>query len=90
MQRRIDAAAEAAGRRPGEIRGILNVSIRIDPDAELQPDVATGSAKQAVSQPRDLLGLAFAGFNFIVSGPGRKADMQRTAEEVLPVLRSTS
>jgi alkanesulfonate monooxygenase SsuD/methylene tetrahydromethanopterin reductase-like flavin-dependent oxidoreductase (luciferase family) len=34
VQRRIDAAAEAVGRRPGEIRGILNVSIRIDPDAE--------------------------------------------------------
>ena len=32
MRRRIDAAAEAAGRRPGEICGILNVSIRTDPD----------------------------------------------------------
>ncbi len=55
MQRRIDAAAEAAGRRPDEIRGILNVSVRIDPDAEPQPDAVTGSAEQTVSQLRDLL-----------------------------------
>jgi alkanesulfonate monooxygenase SsuD/methylene tetrahydromethanopterin reductase-like flavin-dependent oxidoreductase (luciferase family) len=89
MRRRIDAAAEAAGRRPDEIRGILNLSIRIDPDAQPQPDVVTGSAKQVVSQLRDLLGLGFTGFNFIVSGPGRTANMQRIAEEVLPALRST-
>src|SRR5260221_11857076 len=44
MRRRIDAAAEAAGRRPDEIRGILNLSIRIDPDAEPQPDAVTGSS----------------------------------------------
>jgi alkanesulfonate monooxygenase SsuD/methylene tetrahydromethanopterin reductase-like flavin-dependent oxidoreductase (luciferase family) len=89
MRRRIDAAAEAAGRRPDEIRGILNASIRIDPDAQPQPDMVTGSAKQVVSQLRDLLGLGFTGFNFLVSGPGRTANMQRIAEEVLPDLRST-
>jgi alkanesulfonate monooxygenase SsuD/methylene tetrahydromethanopterin reductase-like flavin-dependent oxidoreductase (luciferase family) len=89
MRRRIDAAAEAAGRRPDEIRGILNVSIRIDPDAQPQPDVVTGSASQVVSRLRDLLGLGFTGFNFIASGPGRIANMQRIAEEVLPALRST-
>ena len=88
MRRRIDAAAEAVGRRP-EIRGILNVSIRTDPDAEQQPDAVTGSAEQTVSQLRDLLRLGFTGFNFIASGPDRKADMQRIAEEVLPALRST-
>jgi alkanesulfonate monooxygenase SsuD/methylene tetrahydromethanopterin reductase-like flavin-dependent oxidoreductase (luciferase family) len=89
MRRRIDAAAEAAGRRPDEIRSILNVSIRIDPDVQPQPDVVTGSAQQVASQLQNLLGLGFTGFNFIVSGPGRRANIQRIAEEVLPVLRST-
>jgi alkanesulfonate monooxygenase SsuD/methylene tetrahydromethanopterin reductase-like flavin-dependent oxidoreductase (luciferase family) len=89
MRRRIDAAAEAAGRRPDEIRGILNMNIRIDPNAEPQPDAVTGSAEQVVSQLRNLLGLGFTGFNFIVTSPGRTANMQRLAEEVLPVLRST-
>jgi alkanesulfonate monooxygenase SsuD/methylene tetrahydromethanopterin reductase-like flavin-dependent oxidoreductase (luciferase family) len=89
MRRRIDAAAEAAGRRPDEIRGILNVAVRVHSDAQPQPDMVTGSAKQVVSQLRDLLGLGFTGFNFNVSGPGQTANMQRIAEEVLPVLRST-
>jgi alkanesulfonate monooxygenase SsuD/methylene tetrahydromethanopterin reductase-like flavin-dependent oxidoreductase (luciferase family) len=88
MRRRIDAAAEAAGRRPDQIRGILNLNIRIDPDAQPQPDAVTGSAKQVVSQLRDLRGLGFTGFNFILSGPGRTANMQQIAEEVLPALRS--
>jgi alkanesulfonate monooxygenase SsuD/methylene tetrahydromethanopterin reductase-like flavin-dependent oxidoreductase (luciferase family) len=88
MRRRIDAAAEAAGRRPDQIRGILNLNIRIDPDAQPQPDAVTGSAKQVMSQLRDLRGLGFTGFNFILSGPGRIANMQQIAEEVLPALRS--
>ena len=88
MRQRIDAAAEAAGRRPDQIRGILNVSIRIDPDAQPQPDAVTGTAKQVVSQLRNLLGLGFTGFNFLTSGPDPRANMQRLAEEVLPVLRS--
>jgi alkanesulfonate monooxygenase SsuD/methylene tetrahydromethanopterin reductase-like flavin-dependent oxidoreductase (luciferase family) len=71
------------------IDGILNVNICVDPEAEPQPDVVTGSVRQVVSQLRDLLGLGFTGFNFIVSGHGQIANMQRIAEEVLPVLRST-
>jgi alkanesulfonate monooxygenase SsuD/methylene tetrahydromethanopterin reductase-like flavin-dependent oxidoreductase (luciferase family) len=89
MRQRIDAAAEASGRRPDEIRSILNLSIRIGPDAEPQQDAVTGSAKQAVSQLRQLLGFGFTGFNFLVSGPDQTASLERIAEEVLPALRST-
>lgn len=89
MRRRIDAAAHAAGRRPDQIRGILNTSIRADPGAQPRPDAVTGPAKHVVSQLRDLVALGFTGFNFLFSGPDRRADMQRVAEEVLPVLRST-
>jgi alkanesulfonate monooxygenase SsuD/methylene tetrahydromethanopterin reductase-like flavin-dependent oxidoreductase (luciferase family) len=88
MRRRIDAAAEEAGRRPEEIRSILNVTIGINSDAEPQPDVVTGSARQVVSQLHELVGLGFTGFNFIVSGPRQTASLQRIAEEVLPALRS--
>lgn len=76
-------------RRPDEIRGILNTSIHIDPDIRPQPDTVTGSAEQVISQLRDLLGLGFTGFNFIIPSPDRTATMQRIAEEVLPALRST-
>jgi len=89
MRLRIDAAAEASGRRPEEIRSILNLSISIGPDAQPRPDAVTGSAKQAVSQLRHLLGLGFTGFNFLVSGPDQQATTQRIAEAVLPALRST-
>jgi alkanesulfonate monooxygenase SsuD/methylene tetrahydromethanopterin reductase-like flavin-dependent oxidoreductase (luciferase family) len=89
MRRRIDAAAEAAGRRPGEIRGVLNLSVRIDPAAGPGPDTVTGSAEQVTRQLRDLLSrFGFTGFNFLVTGPDPKAGMQRLAEEVLPELRS--
>jgi len=89
MRHRIDAAADASGRRRDEIRSILNLSIRIGPDAQPQQDMVTGSARQAVSQLRHLLGLGFTGFNFLVDGPDQIATMQRIAEEVLPALRST-
>jgi len=89
MRRRIDAAAEASGRRPDEIRSILNLSIRIGHDAQPQQDAVTGSAEQAVSQLRHLLGLGFTGFNFLVRGPDQIPAMQRIAGEVLPALRST-
>jgi alkanesulfonate monooxygenase SsuD/methylene tetrahydromethanopterin reductase-like flavin-dependent oxidoreductase (luciferase family) len=88
MRRRIDDAAEAAGRRPDDIRGIFNVTIRIDPDARPQPDVVTGTTSQVVSQLEAFLGLGFTGFNFILSRQGQIATMRRIAEDVLPALRS--
>ena len=87
MRRRIDAAAEAAGRRPEDIRGLLNLGVRIDPAAGPQPDLVTGSVPQVVSQLRDLLSLGFTGFNFLLSRP---ADLQGLAAEVLPELRRSS
>jgi len=88
MRHRIDAAGRRRRLRD-EIRSILNLSIRIGPDAQPQQDMVTGSARQAVSQLRHLLGLGFTGFNFLVDGPDQIATMQRIAEEVLPALRST-
>lgn len=88
MRRRIDAAAEAAGRPPEEIRSILNLNIRIDPDAQPQEEAVAGSARDAVGQLRHLLDLGFSGFSFYVSGPDRMTSTQRIAEEVLPALRS--
>jgi alkanesulfonate monooxygenase SsuD/methylene tetrahydromethanopterin reductase-like flavin-dependent oxidoreductase (luciferase family) len=86
MRRRIDEAARAAGRRPEEIRGILNLNLRLDPGAQPQPDSVTGSAAQVVSQLRDLLGLGFTGFNFLIGGPDRGAALRQVAEEVIPAL----
>lgn len=84
MRRRIDAAAEAAGRDPGQIRSILNLNVRLDPGAAPDPDVVTGSAKQVVSQLQELITrYGFTGFNFLPSHPD---DLPRLAEDVLPEL----
>lgn len=88
MRRRIDSAAEAAGRRPDQIRGIFNVSVRIDPTAQPQSAVVTGPATQVVSQLRGFLHLGFTGFNFIINSPDRTAAMRQIAEQVLPALRA--
>jgi alkanesulfonate monooxygenase SsuD/methylene tetrahydromethanopterin reductase-like flavin-dependent oxidoreductase (luciferase family) len=90
MRHRIDAAAEAAGRHPRDIRGILNLGIRIDPGASPQPDLVTGPVPKVLSQLHGLLDLGFTGFSFslLPPGPGRKASMQHIAEELLPALRS--
>ena len=83
MRARIDAAAEAAGRDPAQIRSILNLNIRIDP-ADPQPDMITGSVKQVVSQLQDLVTrYGFTGFNFMIKNPD---DLRRVAEEVIPSL----
>jgi hypothetical protein len=90
MRHRIDAAAEAAGRHPQDVRGILNLGIRIDPGASPQPDLVTGPVPKVLSQLHGLLDLGFTGFSFslLPPGPGRKASMQHIAEELLPALRS--
>jgi alkanesulfonate monooxygenase SsuD/methylene tetrahydromethanopterin reductase-like flavin-dependent oxidoreductase (luciferase family) len=84
MRRRIDAAAEAAGRAPEQIRSLLNLNIRLDPGAEPQSDVVTGSVKQVVNQLQELITrYGFTGFNFLISRPD---DLPRLAEDVLPEL----
>ncbi|HLK01835.1 MAG TPA: LLM class flavin-dependent oxidoreductase [Streptosporangiaceae bacterium] len=90
MRRRIDEAARAAGRRPEDIRGILNLSIRVDHNAEPRQDMITGSASQVVGRLRDLLRYGFTGFNFLVDDPDRPGHMERIANDVLPALRSSA
>jgi alkanesulfonate monooxygenase SsuD/methylene tetrahydromethanopterin reductase-like flavin-dependent oxidoreductase (luciferase family) len=88
MRRRIDIAAEAAGRDPAQIRSILNLNVGIDPGADPQPDVVTGSAKQVVSQLQELITrYGFTGFSFL---PSRPDDLQQIAEEVLPLLQPSA
>jgi alkanesulfonate monooxygenase SsuD/methylene tetrahydromethanopterin reductase-like flavin-dependent oxidoreductase (luciferase family) len=88
MRHRIDAAAEAAGRRPQDIRGILNLGIRIDPGASSQSDLVTGTVPQILGQLHGLLDLGFTGFSFMPLGQDRRAGMQEIAEEIIPALRS--
>jgi alkanesulfonate monooxygenase SsuD/methylene tetrahydromethanopterin reductase-like flavin-dependent oxidoreductase (luciferase family) len=88
MRHRIDAAAEAAGRDPAQIRSILNLTIRLAPDAPPQPGIVTGSPQQVATQLQHLATrYGFTGFNFLIKNP---ADLQRVAQEVLPLLKPTA
>ena len=79
--------AEAAGRRPEDIRSVLNLGIRIDAGAGPRPDVVTGSAKQVATQLQDLATRhGFTGFSFLIRRPD---DLKRIAQEVLPLLRAS-
>ena len=88
MRRRIDAAADAAGRDPAEIISILNLTVRVDPEAKPRADLVAGPAAQVVDQLRSLLDLGFTGFNFLLSGTDRIDALQRVAEDVVTVLRA--
>lgn len=85
MRHRIDAAAEAAGRDPAQIRSILNLTLRLDPAAEPQTNIVTGSPQQVATQLQHLATqYGFTGFNFLIPNPD---DLEPVAEEVLPLLR---
>lgn len=81
---RIHSAAAAAGRDPGAIRAICNLSIHLDPAARSKEEVLAGSAADIVEQLHGLTELGFSGFNFIVAADRARA----VAEEVLPAVRT--
>jgi hypothetical protein len=76
------------GPGPRDIRGILNLGIRVDPGASPRPDLVTGTLPQVLGQLHGLLDLGFTGLSFTPVGPARKASMRQLAEEVIPALRS--
>lgn len=89
MRKHIDAAAESAGRSPDAIRGIYNVAVRIDPDAQPQPDIITGPVNDVLDQLRRFIDLGFTGLNFIPVGSDRADQLERLAGDVMPILRTS-
>jgi probable F420-dependent oxidoreductase len=91
MRERVLAAAQQAGRDPGEITCAYNLEVRVD-------EHATGASPSAVSGPPDavterLLGfleLGFTALNLIPAGPGKDDQAERLAREVLPALRAAT
>ena len=89
MRRRIDAARRSRRPAPPSRSAASSTwASASTPARRPQPDLVTGSAAQVLSQLRELLGLGFTGFNFLIGGPDRGAALRQVAEEVLPALRS--
>ena len=90
MRARIDAAARAAGRDPGEITGVYNIPVRVDPGGTGSAQTVVGSAGEVTERLIELIGLGFQAINIMPLGPGagaQREQMERIAAEVAPALR---
>lgn len=83
MLDRIRTASVAAGRAPGAVQAICNVSVRVDRTARRREHVMTGSAADVRDQLLELTELGFTGFNVM---PESRHDVFAFANEVLPEL----
>jgi alkanesulfonate monooxygenase SsuD/methylene tetrahydromethanopterin reductase-like flavin-dependent oxidoreductase (luciferase family) len=87
MRQRILAAAERAGRSPDALTFVYNLQIRVDPGATPATDIVTGPPDAVVEQLVGFRRLGFAGFNLQPLGPDRPEQIERLAEEIIPLVR---
>jgi DNA-directed RNA polymerase specialized sigma24 family protein len=85
MRDRVLRAARGAGRDGAEITCVLNV--RIGEATAAGGEVVAGRPDAVVEQLADLVGLGFAGFSFVLSGPDADEQVELLARDVLPELR---
>jgi alkanesulfonate monooxygenase SsuD/methylene tetrahydromethanopterin reductase-like flavin-dependent oxidoreductase (luciferase family) len=90
MRERVLEAAVAAGREADEITCILNVELRIDPNATAKDDVVAGPVSAVVERLADFVRAGFSGFNFMPIGTDSEQQLERLANEVIPSLRRSS
>jgi alkanesulfonate monooxygenase SsuD/methylene tetrahydromethanopterin reductase-like flavin-dependent oxidoreductase (luciferase family) len=89
MRVRILEAAHAAGRSPSEITLVYNMEFRVGDDEALPSHVVAGPPDYLVDQLASYVDLGFTAMNFIPAGPNPERQIERLAQEVLPVLRSS-
>ena len=90
MRDRIFDAAIRAGRDPKELTLVYNMEFRVDEPGKASPHVVQGSARQLLEQLAGFVSLGFSAMNFIPSGPDPELQIERLAQEVLPLLRSSA
>ena len=90
MRGKVLAAAEGAGRNPGDLTCALNVEVRIDDRGDPSPDVLTGSPEEIVARIDELVAIGFTAFNFMPIGSRPAKQIERLAKEVFPALRARS
>jgi len=89
MRDRILAGATEAGRRPDEITCVYNIVIRVDErGSPSEPFVVSGSPGAVAEQLLGFVELGFAAFNFILSGPDTREQMERLSRDVVPLVRA--
>jgi alkanesulfonate monooxygenase SsuD/methylene tetrahydromethanopterin reductase-like flavin-dependent oxidoreductase (luciferase family) len=88
MRERVMAAAEAAGRDPGEVTCAYNVGVRVDERAEAGPSAVAGAPGAVTERLLGFLELGFTALSLIPVGPGEPEQAERLAREVVPALRA--
>ena len=88
MRERVLAAAEAAGRDPGEVTCAYNVGVRVDERAEAGPSAVAGAPGAVTERLLGFLKLGFTALSLIPVGPGEAEQAERLAREVVPALRA--
>jgi len=85
MRARIDAAARAAGRDPGDVTGAYNVEVQVG--GSPQAGVVAGPPDAVVEQLRGFVELGFTAFNVMPTGRESLEQLHRFGTDVLPALR---
>lgn len=88
MRDRILAAAERAGRDPGDITFAYNVAVRVGDDQAPDVNVIAGSPGEIAERLLGFTELGFTSMNFIPFGPDPRGQAELLAAEVLPALRA--
>ena len=88
MRDRIHAAAEAAGRDPGEVTLVYNIDLRVGRAAELPPHVLSGPPDALAETIAGFSELGFRAFNLYPVGPGYGDHVEQLGREVVPNVRA--
>lgn len=88
LRDKVRAAAEKAGRDPGEITCAYNLAIWLDEHAEPEEGLVSGGPDQVTEELQGFLDLGFSALNFMPTGPDQPRQAERLAQEVLPRLRA--
>lgn len=91
LRDQVVAAAEEAGRDPGEITMAYNLLVRVEAHPAAagapSPSVISGSGESIAEQLLGFTKLGFNAFNLVPGGPDRLGQVERLGTEVLPGLR---
>lgn len=90
MRDRIFGAARSAGRSPDDITLAYNLDFCIQDSGFSEPGVVWGSAASVAEQLISFMELGFTAMNFSPAGDQPERQVERLAQEVLPVVRRSA
>jgi alkanesulfonate monooxygenase SsuD/methylene tetrahydromethanopterin reductase-like flavin-dependent oxidoreductase (luciferase family) len=88
MRDRIHAAAEAAGRDPGEVTLVYNIDVRVGRATDLPPSVLSGPPDVLAETIAGFFERGFRAFNLCPVGPDYGDQVEQLGREVVPNVRA--